>query len=155
LRPLNCGWNSVLAGSDYTRIELNLKPTAARYEGGSQNMVGMLGLAASVDLLRGLGLSPHVSPIADQVLSITDYACERLQQLGATLLAPRDGEHRSGIVTFQIPGHEANNIRRGLQDTGIIVRCRAGGVRISPHGYATQEEVDRLIDELGRLLYTA
>ena len=155
LRPLNCGWNSVLAGSDYTRIELNLKPTAARYEGGSQNMVGMLGLAASVDLLRGLGLSPHNSPIADQVLAITDYACERLQQLGATLLAPRDGEHRSGIVTFQIPGHDPNNIRRGLQDAGIIVRCRAGGVRISPHGYATQEEVDRLIDELGRLLHTA
>jgi selenocysteine lyase/cysteine desulfurase len=155
LRPLNCGWNSVLAGSDYTRIELNLKPAAARYEGGSQNMVGMLGLAASVDLLRGLGLSPHASPIADHVLSITDYACERLQRLGATLLAPRNGEHRSGIVTFQLPGHDPNHIRRRLQDRNIVVRCRAGGVRISPHGYATQEEVDRLIDEIGRMLPAA
>ena len=155
LRPLHCGWNSVLAGSDYTRIELDLKPTAARYEGGSQNMVGMLGLAASVDLLRGLGLSPRKSPIADQVLAITDYASERLQQVGATLVTPRDGEHRSGILTFQLPGHDPNHIRRSLQDAGIIVRCRAGGVRISPHGYATQEEVDRLIDELGRLHRTA
>jgi cysteine desulfurase/selenocysteine lyase len=155
LRPLHCGWNSVLAGSDYTRIELNLKPAATRYEGGSQNMVGMLGLAASVDLLRGLGHSPHASPIADQVLAITDYACERLRQLGATLLAPREGGHRSGIVTFQLPGHDPNTIRRRLQDAGIVVRCRAGGVRLSPHGYATPGEVDRLIDELTTLVRSA
>ncbi|MCI0361713.1 MAG: aminotransferase class V-fold PLP-dependent enzyme, partial [Planctomycetaceae bacterium] len=62
LRPLNCGWNSVVAGSDYTRIDLTLKPAAARYEGGTQNSSGMIGLAASLDLLANLGLSPSASP---------------------------------------------------------------------------------------------
>ena len=37
LRPIGLGWHSVVHESDYTHIELNLKPTAARYEGGSQN----------------------------------------------------------------------------------------------------------------------
>src|SRR5262245_1041800 len=148
LRPLMVGWNSVVQGSDYTRIELNLKSAASRYEGGSQNMVGFIGLGASLDLLTNLGVGPKSSPVGDHVLGITDYACRRLLELGATLLAPRDGEHRSGIVTFNLPGQDANTIRRRLESQKIIVRCRAGGVRISPHGYATFEEVDRLIDEL-------
>src|SRR5262245_37883371 len=37
LRPLMVGWNSVVQGSDYTRIELNIRNESARYEGGSQN----------------------------------------------------------------------------------------------------------------------
>jgi selenocysteine lyase/cysteine desulfurase len=148
LRPLMVGWNSVVQGNDYMRIELNLRGDAARYEGGSQNMIGFHGLGASLDLLASLDLSSHGSPIAEHVLAITDYACERLHELGARLHAPRTGNHRSGIVTFNLPGQDSDMIRRRLEAAKIIVRCRAGGVRISPHGYATFEEVDRLVDEL-------
>jgi selenocysteine lyase/cysteine desulfurase len=152
LRPLNCGWNSVIASHDYTRIELNLRDACSRYEGGTQNVAGMIGLGASLDLLAGLGLAPHASPIADQVLAVTDYACQRLAALGATLLAPREALHRSGIVTFMLPGHDPQQLRRRLEDAGIVVRCRAGGVRISPHGYNTCDEVDRLIGEVQRIV---
>ncbi len=151
LRPLMIGWNSVVQGSDYTRIELNLRDEAARYEGGSQNMVGFFGLGASLDLLASLGVGPRSSPVAEQVLAITDYACQRLLELGATLLAPRDGDHRSGIVTFNLSSQDANTVRKRLETKKIIVRCRAGGVRISPHGYAITEEVDRLMEELRQL----
>jgi cysteine desulfurase/selenocysteine lyase len=148
LRPLNVGWNSVVQGNDYTKVELNLRPTAARYEGGSQNMVGFIGLGASLDLLTSLGVGPTSSPVADHILALTDYACQRLAKRGATFLAPREGNHRSGIVTFMLPGRDANDIRRQLEAAGIIVRCRAGGVRLSPHGYNTIEEVDRMIAAL-------
>lgn len=151
LRPFMVGWNSVVQGSDYTRIELNIRREAARYEGGSQNMVGFMGLGASLDLLTSCGVGPHSSPLADHVLAITDYACERLAELGATLLAPRALPHRSGIVTFQLANRDPHEIRRRLESAGIIVRCRAGGVRISPHGYATREEVDRLMEELKKI----
>jgi cysteine desulfurase / selenocysteine lyase len=151
LRPLNLGWNSVAQGSDYSRIELNVRPDAARYEGGSQNMVGFQGLLASLQLLAGLGVGPQSSPVADRVLELTDRACEQLEARGATLLAPREGKHRSGIVTFKLPGHEAQDVRRKLEQAGIIVRCRAGGVRLSPHAYNTSEEIDRLSEQLGKL----
>jgi cysteine desulfurase / selenocysteine lyase len=151
LRPIGVGWNSVAQGTDYTLIDLNLRPDAARYEGGSQNMIGFTGLGASLDLLASLGVGPQSSPVADPVLEITDYACQRLQELGATLLAPRLAAHRSGIVTFQLPGRDANDIRRRLEAAGVIVRCRAGGVRISPHGYNTTAEIDLMLDELRRL----
>lgn len=152
LRPLMVGWNSVVQGSDYTHIELKLRDEAARYEGGSPNMIGFTGLGASLDLLTGLGVGPSASPVAEQVLAITDYACQRLLELGAKLHAPRRGIHRSGIVTFDLPGRDPNIIRRRLEAARIIVRVRAGGVRISPHGYATTAEIDRLIDELREIL---
>jgi cysteine desulfurase / selenocysteine lyase len=148
LRPLMVGWNSVAQGNDYTRIELTIRREAARYEGGSQNMIGFTGLAASLDLLTSLGVTPHASPVAGHVLAITDYACEKLQELGATLHAPRTPAHRSGIVTFNLPGHDPNLIRRQLEAAKIIVRCRAGGIRLSPHGYATKNEIDHMIAEI-------
>src|SRR4030067_100565 len=55
LRPIGVGWHSVVHAHDFTHIELKLKPSAARYEGGSQNMVGMIGLGESLRLLTGLG----------------------------------------------------------------------------------------------------
>jgi selenocysteine lyase/cysteine desulfurase len=60
--------------------------------------------------------------------------------------------HRSGIVTFELPGHDSNVIRRRLEEAKIIVRCRAGGVRISPHAYATRAEIDHMMTELKALL---
>jgi selenocysteine lyase/cysteine desulfurase len=152
LRPLMVGWNSVVQRSDYSRVEWRLRAEAARYEGGSHNMVGFLGLGASLDLLLALGVSPTGSPLAEHVLAITDAACQRLQALGAVLHAPRIGPHRSGIVTFRFPGHESTFIRQRLEEAGIVARCRSGGVRISPHGYATMDEVDRMIDVLRTLV---
>ena len=144
LRPLGLGWHSVQSTGGFTS-EMSLRPTAARYEGGTQNMAGMIGLGASLALLAELGVGPASSPVAELVLSITDYACERLTSLGAVLLSPREGERRSGIVTFQVPGKDPAEIRKALLAAGIVTSCRGGGIRISPHGYAMKEEIDRLV----------
>ena len=148
LRPMNCGWHSVLAGSRYDRIEFNLKPAAVRYEGGSQNMVGFTGLNASLEMLRDLGVGPTASPVADRVLEIADYAVAKLRALGLPLVSPHEGNHRSGIVTFQTPHVAPQDIRQSLFTAGIAVACRGGGIRLSPHGYAVEEEVDRLAEVL-------
>ena len=74
LRPLSVGWNSVVQAHDFGRIELNLRPDASRYEGGSRNMVGHLALGASLDLLASLGLGSDQSPLAERVLTLTDQA---------------------------------------------------------------------------------
>ena len=82
LRPLGVGWNSVAHDRDFTRIELNFKDTAERYEGGTMNVAGFIGLNASLELLLRHGQQA----ISRRVLEITDLACERL--------AGRRGRHR-------------------------------------------------------------
>ncbi len=55
LRPVGVGWNSVRHQHDFSRIELVFKDTAARYEGGSQNVAGLSALGASLELLNRFG----------------------------------------------------------------------------------------------------
>lgn len=149
LRPIGPGWHSVMPGQDYTHIELNLRPTAARYEGGSQNNAGMLALGASLELLTGLGLDS----LAACVLDFTDRACERLLDIGATIVSDRrpdhrNGEQRSGIVAFQMPGKDAMALKRHAMRREVVFGVRAGRLRISPHAYNNEEDLDRLVAAL-------
>jgi selenocysteine lyase/cysteine desulfurase len=144
LRPFGVGWHSVVHSSDYTHIELNLKPSAARYEGGSQNMVGMLGFSASLELLLELG----IENVAASIFDITNTACERLQAAGATVISDRRPEHRSGIVAFEWPGHDPLAVKKHCLKQKVVLSCRAGRLRISPHAYNNEEDLDRLIEAL-------
>ena len=95
----------------------NLKPSAARYEGGSQNMVGMLGFGASLELLLELGMRERsrrrfwTSPIGPA------SGCSRLGRRSFPI-APdhRDGEQRSGIVAFELAGPRSAGGEEALPD---------------------------------------
>jgi selenocysteine lyase/cysteine desulfurase len=149
LRPFGVGWHSVTPGQDYTHIELNLRPTAARYEGGSQNNAGFLALGASLKLLMELG----IDAVAATILDITDRACERLTEIGARIVSDRrpdhrGGEQRSGIVAFELPGRDSMAVKRHAIKQNVVFGCRAGRLRISPHAYNNEEDIDRLIGAL-------
>ena len=149
LRPIGPGWHSVAPGQDFTHIELNLRNAAARYEGGSQNNAGFLALGASLKLLSDLG----PENLAASVLEITDTACERLAQIGANIVSDRrpdfrNGQQKSGIVSFEFPGRDPMAVKNHAKDLGVIFGCRAGRLRISPHAYNNEEDVDRLVEAL-------
>jgi selenocysteine lyase/cysteine desulfurase len=145
LRPLGVGWHSVVHASDYGRIELRLKPSAARYEGGSQNMVGFLGLAESLELLLAYGQQA----LGRRIVEITDLACRRLEAIGAAIYSPREGDHRSGIVSFELPGTEALAEKKRLLAQDVVLSARGGKLRIAAHAYNNEADLDRLIEALG------
>ena len=107
MRPIGVGWNSVKNRSDYTHVEYDVRDDAARYEGGSPNMMGIHGLGASLDLLISAGVTSTRSPVADRVLDLADYAATRVQAVGGEVLSPRIDGHTSGIVTVTAPGLES------------------------------------------------
>jgi selenocysteine lyase/cysteine desulfurase len=149
LRPLGPGWHSVTPGQDYTHIELNLRKAAARYEGGSQNNAGLLALGASLELLGELG----VENVAASILDITERACERLAKIGAQIVTDRrldhrNGEQRSGIVAFEMPGMDPMALKKHAMAQNVVFGCRAGRLRISPHAYNNEEDLDRLVSAL-------
>jgi cysteine desulfurase/selenocysteine lyase len=152
LRPLVVGWNSVAHARDFDRIELRLRPAASRYEAGSQNMVGFHGLGASLDFLEGMGLSCESSPLADRVLTIGDYACDRLSRVGARIVSDRRDRdrHASGICCFEMPDRDPQAVVRQCAAERIALSCRHGRLRISPHAYNNEEDIDRLIQVLAR-----
>ncbi len=144
LRPLGLGWHSVAQGSDYSRIELTLRPTATRYEGGSRNLAGFVGLAASLKVLS----SWPIQQICDRVIEVTDLACQRLAAAGAVIRSIRETAHKSGIVSFDWPGVDPLVARKRLRERKVLMSCRGGRLRISPHAYTTDEDIERLVEGL-------
>lgn len=146
LRPVGVGWYSVSHCFDFGKIELDLKPSAARYEGGTMNAVGFLALDSSLQVLRQTGLTSTTSPIAARISDITDYACERLSRVGAQLRTIREPNHGSGIVSFQLDGEDLSAVRDRCMANGIVLSHRNGCLRISPHAYNTESEIDQLVE---------
>ena len=144
LRPVGVGWNSVVAAGDFTKTELTFKPNAGRYEGGTYAMPGLLGLAASLELLCRYELSS----LAEQLIELTDLVCERLLACGANVFSDRTPEHKSGIVSFEMPNRDSPSLRKHCLERGVVLSCRSGRLRISPHAYNNSDDNDRLIDAL-------
>jgi selenocysteine lyase/cysteine desulfurase len=142
LRPIAVGWHSVVRATDFSTIDFTLKPNAGRYESGSLNVAGITALGASIELLLNIG----IENVAARVLSLTDRLCAGLQAAGLEVYSSRRPEDKSGIVSCLTPGQDPREVMRRCRDRGIAINQRAGRVRISPHCYNSEEEIDRVVE---------
>jgi selenocysteine lyase/cysteine desulfurase len=142
LHPIGVGANSVVNPLAFTTIDFTLKPHAGRWEGGAYNVPGVTALGASLGLLLDAG----VPGIEARVRHLTDYLCDRtLSQGWAVSSSRREGEW-SGIVSLTHPHLSADEVVRRCLAAGVVVRDRGGRVRVSPHAYNTEAEIDRFLD---------
>lgn len=145
LRPLGLGWNSVKQAGNFSDPSLNLRETAARYEGGSYNYAGIMGFGASLKLLSGYG----VEAVSQRLLEVTDRLCTALEGRGVRIVSSRNHEHWSGIISFVSPdGIPPRKIQQICRAQGVILNCRGGFLRASPHVYTNDEDIERLLSAL-------
>lgn len=147
LRPLEPGWASVAHRTEWENLELVWAADARRFEGGSFNMAGVAGLGASIDMLLHAG----VDRIWDHVDALCDRAAAGLADLGATVMSDRSPSGRSAILSVTVPGVDPVAASRMLEAEGVVVSARGGGLRISPHGYTTDAEIDTLLAAVASL----
>ena len=147
LKPLNVGWNSVAHSQDFSHVELNLKNSAERYEGGTLNMGGFIGLGSSLKLLADLG----VENVSATILDFNDRLAALLQEYGAEIASPWLPEQRSGIVSFEFPGHDSNTLRKHFLQHQVALNCRGGRLRMSAHAYNNEQDLQRVSNALQAL----
>lgn len=116
--------------------------TASRFEVGSPSIISHIGAREAIKLLLGYG----IENIERRVLKLTDYLIDLLQKCGFRLQTPTEKQYRSGIVNFRI--NNPQEVVEKLGKKGIIVSARANGIRVSPHFYNTEEEIDKLVEEM-------
>ncbi len=148
LRPACVGWNSVKDRYNFSKIDLELRDETARYEGGSQNMIGFHGLAASLELLIKSGHGPNHSAVGDRILEMSQYLVEQLNSVGAKIFRPGEAANRSGIVAFDPLNGTPEIARQKLIDQHVLLSCRGGHLRAAVHAYNNTEDIDRLISVL-------
>ncbi len=131
------GWRSAGDMWDFLAYEQPPSATIARFEGGTPNFIGALALATSCGVLR----EARLATIAEHVLALTDDLVERLRACGARIYSSREQQTGSAIVTFALPGCDSLELGRRLQTQGYVTTHRASGIRVSPHGYTTHDEI--------------
>ena len=127
-----------------------------KFEAGTPNIAGAVGMAAAVDYLEGVGLDA----VHEHEMALTSTALAGLAGVdGLRILGPPNAAERAGVVPFVIEGTSAQDLATILDAQGIAVRAghhcaqlvvdRFGltaTTRASFYLYNTVQEVERLVD---------
>ena len=127
---------------DTAHYELALAPTAARYEIGNNNYLGITVLNESLKYLLDLGMAQ----IERRMLELSGYLTERLLAAGFEVLSPREVHRRSAIVCVRVA--EPARVHAWLLTRKAITTCRRDSLRLSLGIYNTEAEIDAFIDLL-------
>lgn len=138
------GWMNVVNPSNYDQIDFTLQTNAKRFECGSYNIPGLMGMHAALEVLTQIG----IDSISQRILALTDLLIKGLEGKGYEVFSPRDPKERSGIVSFISHTHDHTQVMKQLEDKKIIIAVRGGRLRASPHFYQTPEHIQRLINAL-------
>ncbi|MHB8587923.1 MAG: aminotransferase class V-fold PLP-dependent enzyme [Candidatus Dormibacteraceae bacterium] len=146
VRPVVVGAGSVLAPDRYFEYDLTPAPGARRFEESVVSLLDTAAFGAALELL----LEVTAEVIEKRVLDLASRLAEGLVAAGCEMVEPwpRAAGESSGIVSFRKPGIGAPTVLRDLSAAHVIARTHRDFVRLSPHFYNTEEEVDRVLDVL-------
>jgi len=139
------GWKSVTDADTYLPYHFNPRPDAAKFEPGSPSMLSTYALGAAIDLLLEIG-PEHIE---QRLFGLHDRLAAGLRARGAEIVSPWGADARSGIVVFRL-GDDPQRLCAELIRHGFIVRVRSGGIRVAPHFYNNEDDIDRFLAALDR-----
>jgi cysteine desulfurase / selenocysteine lyase len=144
--PRVVGADSVVALEQYFDPKLEFAPTARRYEESVISMLDTAAFGSALDLLLEIG----TDVIEQRVLELAARLAGGLEARGYELVQPwpRTRAESSGIVSFRKPGATHQEVLRDLTAARVIARTHRDFVRLSPHFYNTEDEVDRVLEVL-------
>lgn len=129
-----------------------------KFEAGTPNIAGVIGLGAAIDYLNEIGLDR----IAQHERELVDYVFPKLQAIpGLALYGSQDQSKRTGVIAFNLDKLHPHDVATALDYEGIAVRAGhhcaqplmryldvPATVRASFYLYNTKEDCDRLVEAL-------
>jgi selenocysteine lyase/cysteine desulfurase len=144
VEPVEFGWTNIAGYNDYSCRDMTLRSDAGRYEPGTLNTIGCYGLRASMELLLEVG----VPVVGESVMRLAARVAEGVRARGYRLMIERTEANGSGILSFQKDGVDSRLVVRELKEARVTAAPRQGWVRVSPHFYNSDEDVERLLRAL-------
>ncbi len=129
-----------------------------KFEGGTPNIAGAIGLGAAIDFLSEIGLDK----IAEHEHTLVEYAMSEMEKIdGLTIYGPRDPKKRCGLITFNLDGVHPHDLATVLDMNGIAIRAGhhcaqplmkwlqvSATARASFYIYNSKEDIDALVKGL-------
>jgi len=110
-------------------------------------MPGLQGLGASIGLFHEIG----IKLASDRIMDRAERAREAALAAGWSVHGSTRDADRSAIVVLERKNVDPSAAARELRREGIVVSCRRGRLRVSPHFYNNEDDFRRLRSGLERL----
>jgi kynureninase len=147
LEPLVTGWFATREPFSFDLEHLDYHASARRLEHGTP--------AAPIAFLAqgGLDIITEVGPAAirERQQDLIEYLMAGADRAGLPVRTPRDRNGRGGMVNIGV-GQEAEKICHALLERDVCTDYRGDGIRVSPHFFNTEEDIDRLLVALREIL---
>jgi selenocysteine lyase/cysteine desulfurase len=145
--PPFAGWHTTKDTLAFDATQIDYAEGARRMEYSTVAYGAGLGMASAIEYLCNIG----VERIYAHNLRLAAMLMDGLEQMGGQLVTPREEEQRAAVVAVNFPQHPAKELVAALYDKKIICGLRLGALRISPHLFNDEEDVERCLAEIKRL----
>jgi kynureninase len=141
--PKVTGWMAHRNPFRFEAGEIDYAPDIHRFLHGSPGIPALYAAESGYDLINEIG----VERIREKSMRQTSRLVELADERGWRLNSPRDPEKRGGSVILDVP--HSDLVVKELERRNILVDYRPGaGIRVGPHFYNTDDEVDQLADSI-------
>ncbi|MGH2579908.1 MAG: aminotransferase class V-fold PLP-dependent enzyme [Actinomycetota bacterium] len=146
LEPAVTGWFATREPFSFDTQHLELHPTARRLEHGTPPAPVFPVALGGLEIISEAG----VDRIRERQGELTDHVIARADEAGLPVRTPRERGERGGVVNVGV-GAEAGKICHALLERNVCTDFRGDGLRISPHFFNTEADIDRCFEELRSL----
>jgi len=141
------GWFATAEPFSFDSQHLVMHASARRLEHGTPPAPVFFIAQGGLDIVREVG----VDRIRARQGELSDHVIARADAMGLPVRTPRDRAARGGVVNVGV-GPDAAALCHALLARDVCTDFRGDGLRIGPHFFNTEEDVDRCFDELGSLV---
>jgi kynureninase len=150
MEPLVVGWFGTKRPFDFDRSGLDLRDDARRFETGTYTLPQAWTASAGMEMILEVG----VDRIRARNQELTSLIIEKADEADLEVLSPRADDRRGGLVRVRVPGGRSNaeRILHELFKRNVVLDQRGDALRISPHFFSTEQDIEHCFEELKRLV---
>jgi kynureninase len=150
LEPGVIGWQAHRAPFDFAGGPIDYAPDAFRFLNGTPNIPGLYAARPGYQIIHEIG----VEAIRTKSIRQTTRLIELADEAGITVRSQHDPARRGGVIILDV--QEGERVTAELLRRQILVDHRPGaGIRISPHFYTADHELEHTIRELSAIIHSA
>jgi cysteine desulfurase/selenocysteine lyase len=142
LKPLQIGAGTFSGWGRDSDPLATMVATASRFEPGGLAFAALFGLDSAVELLMETGMTE----IEAEIARFSKVLREGILGLGIPLSTPKD--QRGGITSFRLDPDRESRFLGSCRDSGIAIMKRGDFIRISPHAFNEDSEMERVLEVL-------
>jgi selenocysteine lyase/cysteine desulfurase len=142
--PTATGW---FADQDIFQMDIHdysPSPTARRFQSGTPPVPSIYAGIAGIELMQEIG----IEETREHVMHLNAHLVAGIDELGGTVVTPRERDRHGALIC--VKATDVDELVTALGRWGIVTSERDGNVRISPHAYNSLEDIDLVLDALGR-----